>query len=127
MGDIILLGDFNAQTKDEQTTIFDANDAVYGEVMVEEVGLKRQDQDMSAITQYEKHFLALGSAHGFVIYNGLSQWPGSDALTCWNPKGGASTTDYLMGPPSLIPEIKVFTISGRLLAWQLIMHIYALR
>ena len=41
-----------------------------------------------------------------MIYNGLSQWPESDALTCWNPKGGVSTIDYLMGSPSLIPEIK---------------------
>ena len=41
--------------------------------MAEEVGLKRQAQDMSAITESGKHFLALGSAHGFVIYNGLSQ------------------------------------------------------
>ena len=99
----MLLGDFNARTKDEQTTIFDTNEAVYGEVMAEEVGLKRQAQDMSAITKYGKHFLALGSAHGFVIYNGLSQWPGLDALTCWNPKGHASTVIYLMGSPSLIP------------------------
>ena len=93
--------------------MFDINEVVYGEVMAEEVGLKRQAQDMSAITEYGKHFLALGSAHGFVINNGLSQWPGSDALTCWNPKGGASIVDYLMESPSLIPKIKVFTISGR--------------
>ena len=90
--------------------MFDTNEAVYGEVMAKEVGLKRQAQDMSAITEYGKHFLALGIAHGFVIYNGLSQWLGSNALTCWNPKGGASTIDYLMGSPSLIPEIKEFTI-----------------
>ena len=37
----------------------------------------------------------------------------SDALTCWNPKGGASTVDYLMGSPSLIHEIREFIISGR--------------
>ena len=40
---------------------------------------------MSEVTEYGNHFLALGSAHGFVIYNGLSQWLGSDTLTCWNP------------------------------------------
>ena len=28
---------------------------------------------MSVITKYSKHFLALGSAHEFVIYNVLSQ------------------------------------------------------
>ena len=32
-------------------------------------------------------FKALGTARGFFIYNGLSQWPRSDALTCWNPNG----------------------------------------
>ena len=62
--------------------------------MEEKVGLKRQAQDMSVITEYGKHFLALGSAHVFVIYNGLPQWPGSDVLTRWNAKGGASTIDY---------------------------------
>ena len=66
---------------------------------------------MGGVTEYGKHFLALGSAHGFVIYNGLSQPFGPDALTRWNPKGGASTVDYLMGSPSLILEIKEFTIS----------------
>ena len=82
MRDIILLGDFNARTKDEQTIMFDTNETVHGVVMAKEVGLKQQPQDMSAITQYGKRFLALGSVHVFVIYIGLSQWPGSDALTC---------------------------------------------
>ena len=40
MRDTILLGDFDAQTKDEQTTMFDTNEAVYGEVMAGEVGIK---------------------------------------------------------------------------------------
>ena len=43
--------------------MFDTNEAAYGEVMAAEVGPKRQAQDMSAITKYGKHFLALGSAH----------------------------------------------------------------
>ena len=50
MGDIIRLGNFNARTKNEQTTMFDPNEVVYGEVMVEEVGLKRRAPNMSAIT-----------------------------------------------------------------------------
>ena len=68
---------------------------------------------MGGVTEYGKHFLALGSAHGFVIYNGLSQPFGPDALTRWNPKGGASTVDYLMGSPSLKPKIAEFSIYGR--------------
>ena len=67
---------------------------------------------MSEVTEYRKHFLALGSAHGFVIHNGLSQWVRSDALTCWNLKG-ATTVNYLIRSPSLIPEITEFTIYGR--------------
>ena len=55
----------------------------------------------------------VGSAHGSVIYNGLSQRPRSNALTWWNPKGGASTVDNLMGSPSLTPEISKFAISSR--------------
>ena len=70
MGDIILLGNFNARTKDKQTTMFDIDEAVYGEAMAKEVGLRQQAQDMSEVREYG-HFLALGSAHGFVIYNGL--------------------------------------------------------
>ena len=51
LGDIILLGD--------EPTIFDTSQAMYRE-------------SMSEVTDYGKHFLALGSAHGFVIYSGLS-------------------------------------------------------
>ena len=40
--------------------------------MVEEVGLKWKVQDMSKVTEFDKYFLALGSAHGFAMYNGLS-------------------------------------------------------
>ena len=25
-------------------------------------------------------------------------------MACWNPKGGASKVDYLIEPPSLMPE-----------------------
>ena len=43
MGDIMLFGDFTAQTKDEQTTMLDTNDPVYGEVITKEVGIKRNE------------------------------------------------------------------------------------
>ena len=53
---------------------------MYGEVMVQEGGLKQQD--MSEAANNGKHFLYLRSAHGFVIHNGLSQWPILDNVTC---------------------------------------------
>ena len=48
-----------------------------------------------------------------MIYNGLSQWPGSDALTSWNPKGAPSTVNYPMGSSSSIAKITKFIIFGR--------------
>ena len=54
-------------------------------------------------TEYGKKH---SSTHGFVIHNGWSQWPRSDALTCLHRKGGASTIDYLMEPPSIMTKIK---------------------
>ena len=36
---------------------------MYEEVMVDEVGQKRQPQDTGKLTNYGKHFLSLGSAH----------------------------------------------------------------
>ena len=49
--------------------MFDTNEAMYGEIIAEEVGLKKQTQDMSETTKNWQTPLALGSAHGFVIYN----------------------------------------------------------
>ena len=37
-------------------TMFDTSEAMYRQVMAKEVGLKRQAQDMSEVTEYVKHF-----------------------------------------------------------------------
>ncbi len=56
MGDIILLGDFNARTKNEQTTLFDTSEASYKEISTEEAGLQRQAQDMGEVTSMANTF-----------------------------------------------------------------------
>lgn len=113
MGDILLVGDFNARTSQRQSAFYDMEEPIYRELALEEMGLRRTSQDTGEVIEYGTHFLALGSAHRLAIYNGLSRWPGSDALTCWNPKGRASTVDYVMGSPTLIPEVQSFIISSR--------------
>ena len=55
MEDIILLGTFMHELRMNKTML-DTNNAVYGEVMADEIGLKRQAQDMSEVTEYVKHF-----------------------------------------------------------------------
>ena len=70
--------------------------------MEEKVGLKRQAQDMSVITEYGKHFLALGSAHVFVIYNGLSKWPKLQCFDILGLQRKCKTVDYLLVSPSFL-------------------------
>ena len=82
---------------------------MYEEFITKEVGLKGPPQDMSKVIEYGKHFLALGSAHGFVLNNGYN---GLDQILHI-----ARTVDYLMGSPSLIHEITEFTISVDPSAW----------
>lgn len=113
MGDILLAGDFNARTGQRQSSLYDREDPMYQELPPNDMGIQRAAQDTGDLTEYGTHLLALGSAHGLIIYNGLSRWPGSDSLTCWNRKGGASTVDYLMGSLTLIPDIQNFSISRR--------------
>ena len=59
-----------------------------------------------SVTKYGKTFLPLvvdmDLCYTIVCHNDLR----SDALTYWNPEGGASTINYLMGSPSLLPENK---------------------
>ena len=45
-----------------QSTLADASETMYGKDVAEEFGLKWQTQDMSKVTEYCKHFLALGNA-----------------------------------------------------------------
>ena len=82
MGEILLVGDFYAHTHMRQTSIYDWSDAIYKEINTEDVGLHRFAQDLGDVTEYGTHFLKLGVAHGLIIFNGLSDWLGSDALTC---------------------------------------------
>ena len=50
---------------------------MYGADIAEEFGLKRQAQDMSKVTEFRKHFLALGNAfdscYKLVCNNGQDQ------------------------------------------------------
>ena len=66
----------------EQTTLFDVSACTKEKAAVEEVGTQ---VDLLEITQIRQTtFVAICGAHGFMIYNSLSQC--SDALTYWNPK-----------------------------------------
>lgn len=82
MGDVPLVGEFNARIASEQSALYIMDDRTFCELAMDDIGLARSAQDVTEITEYGCHFLALGSAHGLVIFNGLAYWSGSDAFTC---------------------------------------------
>ena len=111
LGEILLLGDFNARTGNEQTRLLDLDDPILlREMDIEDTGLQRSSQDSGNITSYGRDLLDMGAAHGLVIFNGLARWPLSGHLTCFPHGGGSSTVDYLIGSPTLIPQIPDFSI-----------------
>lgn len=97
--DALLVGDFHARTWREQTVLYTMDEPMYHESATDEMGTKRSARHMGEVTWVWETFSGPRSANGMVIRNGLACWPGSDALTCWNHQGGASTVDYLMGSP----------------------------
>ncbi|MCO5591128.1 hypothetical protein L7F22_045109, partial [Adiantum nelumboides] len=82
----------NATLEEEakrKAAMYDTQDEMLRELDPCHLDMHRMAQDARDVTDYGRHFLALGSAHELLIYNGLPRWPGSDALTCWNPKRGS--------------------------------------
>jgi len=103
LGEVFLMGDFNAHTQHRQCSIYDYHETkLLRTLEAEEVGAARISEDMSQDRgHYGDHLLELGTRHRLAIYNGMDQWPGSGALTCF-PHGGHSRSsgtvvDYIMG------------------------------
>lgn len=78
IGEILLMGDFNARTGNRQSVFYMHDDAMFREIDHDEVGLCRaaQDKEMNA---YGTHLFTLGNVHELAIFNGLSRWLRSDA------------------------------------------------
>ena len=104
MLDIILWEEFNAPTKDQQ------NNFIWHKR--EHEWRSHNRRRWSEVMRSRYHFLTLVGAHNFMICSGLSQWPRSHALTCWNPEEGEFRIN-LMRSPSILSEITNFMISSR--------------
>ena len=117
LGEILLVGDFNARTQSRQCEIYDWEDpAILQAIEPEEVGLGRISADTgSDSTRYGSHLLALGSAHHLMIYNGMPRWPESGGYTCFQKGGkkGQSTVDYVLGSLAAMDTVSSFTIPRR--------------
>ncbi|KAH7372891.1 hypothetical protein KP509_17G027200 [Ceratopteris richardii] len=111
LGQVLLMGDFNARTSSDECEIFDAEDP---QILhpIEDESIARASAD-STHTRYGTDLLRLGSRHNLVIYNGMAQWPTSGGLTCIPhlvTDGRGSTVDYVMGSREAIHLLTSFTI-----------------
>ena len=114
MGDIIILGDFNARTKDLQVPLYDrsSDSNCTSELDPTTMGLQHTSEDvLGPLSVYGRHLFQLCESSGLLILNGLSFLPGSDLFTCWPHCGGASVVDYVISSYSFISSISRFTIS----------------
>ena len=99
LGEVFLMGDFNARTSRHQCETYDFEDPEILHI-TEASDTTRTSADTTTPTAYGRHLLRLGSQHRLVIYNGMAQLPASGSLTCIPhgvQDGGGSTVDYIMG------------------------------
>ena len=92
LGEVFLMGDFNARTCGHQCETYDFEDP---EILhtIEASDTTRTSADTAPCTAYGRHLLRLGSQHRLVIYNGMTHWPASGSLTCM-PHGVAHGGEY---------------------------------
>jgi hypothetical protein len=80
VGEVILLGDFNARTRDLQIPLHDRSEDVFCTQGIDpdSVGLHRMSDDaLGPTTVYGKHLLQLGESQELLILNGLPCFPDS--------------------------------------------------
>lgn len=114
MGDIILLGDFNAWTRDLQTPIHDRSSdwSCTSESDHASLGLQHTSEDhMGPLSTYGRYIFQLCESSNLVILNGLPCFLGSELFTCRPHGGGASVVDYALACVPFIPSIHSFTVT----------------
>ena len=112
LGEVLLMGDFNARTQSRQCEIYDMEDPEMMLAMAtEDTGTTRLSEDTGPDnTRYGHHLLELGARHHLIIYNGMTPWPDSGGLTCFPLGGGGSTVDYVLGGRETVQVVTSFTI-----------------
>lgn len=112
LGEVLLMGDFNARTQSGQCEIYDMEDPKMMLIMeADDTGTIRFSADSGPdSTRYGHYLLELGARHHLVIYNGMTRWPGSGALTCFPLGGGGNTVDYVLGSRETTQVVTSFTI-----------------
>ena len=107
-GEVILMGNFNAYTRDLQIPLHDQSEGVFCTWGIDptSVGLHRISEDvLGSTTAHGKHLLQLGESHELLILNGLPRFLDSWFFPCRPHGGRASVVDYALASPNLLPYI----------------------
>jgi len=105
IGDVILMGHFNARTKDLQTPMHDWTKDIFCTQGIDSttIGMHRTSEDhLGPTIAYGRYLLQTGESHELVILNGLPCFPSSHFFTCRPFGGGASVVDYAIANPDLL-------------------------
>jgi len=115
-GKIILLGDFNARTSNNQALCFSKEERQNSNPLwleeEEKQRWKRVSQDSKGgVSFFGANLLGFCCLHDLIICNGINTLPRSGAFTC-HTYNGQSVVDYVIGSQSIIPKIIEVEIGG---------------
>ena len=110
-GEVLLVGDFNARTTNQQASILYCKEDQNPIWFTEEDNPQwvRCSKDDKVSNHFGEEFLTLRGAFNLIICNGLDKWKRSGNFTC-NTYNGASVVDYVICSQSLkekIYEVKI--------------------
>ena len=103
---MILVGDFNARTTNQQACILSCKEDQNPIWFTEEENPQwvRCSEDDEVSNHFGEELLTLCGAFNLIICNGLDKWKRSGKFTC-NTYNGASVVDYVICSQSLIEKI----------------------
>ena len=111
-GNILLIGDFNARTSNNQAIILSNHSNPNPLWLDEDPTLasryKRSSEDLGE-NLFGSELVKLCSAQDLIICNGLKKWPNSNKMTCIHGLG-SSVVDYVISDLPLYNEIINFDI-----------------
>lgn len=114
VGEVILLGDFNARTRDLQIPLHDQlEDAFCTQgINPDSVGLHRMTNDaLGPTTVYGKPLLQSSESQELLILNGLPCFSDSRFFTSRSYGGDANVVDYVLASQNFLPFFRHLSIS----------------
>ena len=118
VGEILLVGDFNARTASEQASIICHREDCNPIWLTEEINHQwaRISKDIKSWNFFGEQLLSLCGTFDLVICNGFPRWTNSSNFTC-NTYNGASVVDYAICSHGLCKKMEEVMIGEQL--WDL--------